>query len=73
MKKKLPFILFSVFALSIVGCGNESPSYNDDDEFGQNTEDFKDNDNTQESTGGEIPVGDFDVALHFKNDAFKYK
>jgi Ulp1 family protease len=24
MKRKLPFILFSVFALSIVGCGNNS-------------------------------------------------
>ena len=73
MKRKLPFILFSVFALSIVGCGETTGNNNDDDEFDQNTENFKESETSQESNGaGEIPIGDFDVALHFKHDAFKY-
>ena len=73
MKKKLPFILFSVFALSIVGCDNGSGGGND--EFDQNTDNFKESETEDSSNPGnaDIPVGEFDVALHFKNDSFKYK
>lgn len=72
MKKRLPFILLSVLAISLASCGDNSSSDGGDGDFDQNTNEFNQSTDEEVSSGGSIDLGDFNVALHYKNDNVKY-